>query len=509
MIDLTGDYLLTYLVREVRDIVSKHPRFRSAGGDAVAQSSNGVQFRDCRVEVSNITSQGNRLSPDYFMYYQKGHSVLGKLPNKDGVLVEWVSEVKGYTFTPAVYYLYVDSVDEKTRDVSLLVKQFLWVKGNLPTPAKGSVVYFNPATVDVTRLGCSDPALTWNTNVTGSFITLKNLPAASPLTWTDLRVTPTPRVLTPLVDYWILTPHSVVLGVTLGGHQTIYHTLPNSPFTLTDDTGYLLRENVDYWVGGGVITLNDFTPPGRTISANYEAKTSPADPVHPENRIPIQGNPVIGSVWINTSGGVYGMEGLASYNGQLYLRTLLLPGWTMQWDIKVEGTDAPVVASKQATNTNIIPGLVVALGDKVEVGDEVAIVVNPQLSECYEVFGSTENVSFTIKVVANDRDTVSDISGMIKEYLLVRDRDRHESSGLTIYQASTNSTTEPRDESGLHMRTTRELSFEAAADWRYFKPLVSTLTQVDISQVTVTASLYPYNAQVRGWASGLGMTSWQ
>jgi len=65
----------------------------------------------------------------------------------------------------------------------------------------------------------------------------------------------------------------------------------------------------------------------------------------------------------------------------------------------------------------ILPGLRLAIGDNVVVGDQCAIIVSPTLTETYEVFGSKENLSFTLEVKQMTCKQLSDLSEMLKREL--------------------------------------------------------------------------------------------
>jgi hypothetical protein len=502
VIDLTGDFLLTYLVREIKDVVNKHPRFKNAGGDTIVQSSNGVQMGDCRITVSSVSTQGNRLSPDYFMYTKWGYSVLGKLPGKQGLFVEWVEENRGAPLEPAVYYIYVESVDERTRDAQLVVKKFVWANGALPGTAQGSFIYLREG-IAAQLVTCPDPLVKFDAGT--NYLLLLTVPI------TPLVLNHEGSTLVPGTDYWVIRTGEVPLAHTSGGLQRIDIDASYVDYTIYDaKNGYTLKADLDYSrLSEDQISLSAYTPPGSDLRIIYNSKADPSDPVHPENRLDLNGQtPVWETVWIKTSAGVFDRSALVQHNGGWYLKDLLRPGFKFKWDMKVDSGDTTVMASKMATNTNIIPGLTIAIGDKVEATDEVALIVSKDYTQTYEVFGSTENISFTIKVTANDRDTVSDLSGMLKEHLLVRSRDRHESSGLTIYEASMNTVTEPRDSSGVHMTSTREISVTAAADWRYFVPLVTQVGDIDISQV-VAHSEYPGRMAPTAFGEAFGLKAWQ
>lgn len=487
MFDLTGDFLLTYLVREIKDVVLKHPRFRESGGETLAQSSVGVQLHDVRVAVSSVRSYGTRLSPDYFMYTQKGYSVLGKLGDKEGLFVEWVRDM--YQPEPAMYYLYVNSVDERTRDVELWLRKFKWASGSL-SHAVGSQVYLRSG---LTPADLGIPEGKYILNKDGFLLT----------EYVELS-----SGLVPLVDYWSLRDIDAPLAVTQGGRETLTTPVGVSVFKIYDaNNGYVLRKDVDYVQQEGGVTLSPYSPPGSDLRITYLGRS--AEIVHPENKISVtlsEGETVVPeSIWIKTSTTTPNSL-ITGTDGSYYIKNLLQPGYRLRWDLKIDAGDSKSIVAKMSTSTDVIPGLMLAFGDKVYVGDEMAILVSPERTETYEVYGSTEDISFSIKVTANDRDTVNDLAFMIKEHLLVKSRDRHESAGLTIYEASMDTITEARDQSGTASTSTKEISISAASNWRYFVPLISQVSDVDISGV-VPSTDFP-GANWLPYSEALGSKSW-
>jgi len=159
MIDLTGENLSSYLLREIRDLVNRNPRFRNLGGDVTVHTNTMVAWGDLRVTIDSIASEGTRLSSDYFMSTQYGRAVLCKLENADGLFIEWVQELKNKSTFPksGIYYLNVDSVDESTREVGLTVQQYRWVNAS-SSYATGSLVYFAPG-INVASVVPVDPTI--------------------------------------------------------------------------------------------------------------------------------------------------------------------------------------------------------------------------------------------------------------------------------------------------------------------------------------------------------------
>ena len=501
MLDLTGENLSTYLLRELRDIVNRNPRFRNMGGDVFVQANNMVQWGDLQVQISGITTSGNRLSPDYFMCTQHGHTVMAKLENKDGVFIEWVqeNEVKTdetHTLTypePGVYYLNVDSVDEGTRDVSLTLQTYKWASGTSDY-AVGSGIFFSP-TINPDEVVVTDPSISYVHAGGAIYIT-------SYTTQQPVALHNGAGPLSPNYDYWYIRQVPYVLTeATLTGYQDL--TLPVTGYfalSITDQDGYELRDGIDFkFVAVDKIRLGEWTPPGSKLTATFTVKADPTTTLVmlPENMLPMTplgpGETLTtGQVFIrSTFGPVYSESDLViAGDGSLWLKNLLQRGERVIWEARVNAGQAVVPAKKLAINKNIIPGLSVAIGDMVNVDDQCVIMVSPDTTETYEVFGSKENISFDIRVKANDRLTASDIATMIRSHLLVRDRNEMEANGLTVFEVTKSSLTEQKDQSGVSPTTTYTLSVSAAADWELYVPLITRIGYLDIVVEDPTANVW-------------------
>jgi hypothetical protein len=129
-----------------------------------------------------------------------------------------------------------------------------------------------------------------------------------------------------------------------------------------------------------------------------------------------------------------------------------------------------------------IPGMVLAIGDAVVKDDQCAILVNPDVTETYEVFGSKENLSFTLDCKSNDYQTSSDISELLKRELLVMRRQNMEADGITIFEATRDNQGEQRDPSGTAPRYTFSVTVSASADWKVFVPCVTRMASFEIQE---------------------------
>lgn len=521
MIDLTGANLVAYLLRVVKDAVIRNPRFKTTLGEVTFASNNQINWGDVQVLVKSVTTSGTRLSPDYFMCTQHGRAILAKVGDKEGSFVEWVTENDKTRNTPTagVYYFNVDAVNEQTRDVNLTIRQYRWAQGSLNN-AEGTIVTLRDG-IDGTTLTATDAqAGAVSINAFNHFLYLLTPCAQLVLT------APGPHTLVPNVDYWILRKQSaVILQKTAGGQEFV--NIPPSLFPYTDiqifdQDQYELRKNIDYtFQGPDWIVLGNFTPPGSTLTATAKVKMNPATTIpatNPENILQIQVGPneslASGQVLITTTSGDFN-NALIGTDGNVLLPQLLQPGEYYRfeariltqdqtvvgkkyelngfkktvWDPKAGGTDANNPApgafvlqlDSNGNSIEAIPGMVLAVGDAVVKGDQCAIIVNPDLTETYEVFGSKENLNFTLECKSNDFQTSSDISELLKRELLVYRRQNMEADGITIFEATRDNQGEQRDPSGTAPRYIFNVTVSASADWKVFVPCITRMASFEVN----------------------------
>jgi hypothetical protein len=529
MLDLTGGNLIAYIRRIIEDAVSRSPRFRETLGEVTTPFNNLIQWKDAQVSIRDVSSAGNRLSPDYFMTKQYGRAILAKIEHHDGSFIEWLQEIDRTKQTPVAgtYYLNVDSVDDRDNRVRLTMEQFRWEEGKV-TNAQGSLVYLAPG-IDGTTLsgyveGRGSPPTPLVTAVNdGSFPTV----TGSPMVPVDLLLSPRigylltptlsgltlyagspPAPLVPLVDYWYQQEvDQVIIASTVGGSevanipQGMVPVPGSSPpqemstlvsFSLVDQTGYELQLGKDYawYASNHWVELSAWTPAGMTITARTVVKANPLDVPGTNQEDILQAGVRPGEslaenqVFIHTAYGDY-YSATVDSNGTITLPRLLLPGEWCLWEVRILTGRGEVEGRKYRTNEQLIPGLRVAMGDNVVVGDQVAIIVSPDTCETYEVYGSKENIDFTLDVRSNDLQTSSDLSELLKQQLLVMRREDMEADGVTIFEARRSYRGTQRDLSGTAPQYVYSVSIAAMADWKVYVPLVTRLVRLEITSTAV------------------------
>jgi hypothetical protein len=316
------------------------------------------------------------------------------------------------------------------------------------------------------------------------------------------------------------------------------------------------------------IQLSIQSPPGSTITANMLARLNPytTSPTNPENIINIgmlsSESLAPNQVFIHTTSGNY-TDPTVNSDGTITLPVLLQPGEWYRYDIRINAGQFKAIAKKWEINSLVIvdpltiewakpdpnqqdkwvpvsaawvassdstqlagvvqtsagkpllnaagqrsyvfPGLWLAFGDISVVGDQAAIIVSPSLTETYQVYGSKENLTFTLEIKSNDLQTSSDLAEMIKQHLLITSRKNVESDGLTIFEATRDFVGESRDLSGTASNYIYNVTVSASADWKLYKPLVTRLVSFEITNKPVTGN-FAGNLQATPRVAAFGAT---
>lgn len=486
---MTGMALVSYMLRVVKDVVSRNPRFRRSLGDVSMISGNKISFGDLQVIVRDVTTDAARISFDNFISTTTGRAILTQIRDKDGQFIEWIAETDNTQQTPVagVYYLNVDSVDEGTRDVGLTMESYKWYEGEIRN-AQGTKVVFREG-IDGTTVSVTDPTSDNPVLIQPAFGYLYLLSTVGGLLIKDDEG----NTLTPMTDYWIEVQSSqVLLQSTIFGTQTA--TIPAEYLTaaLIDQDGFTLRANQDYiYLTGNTVQFSAWTPSGQTITVQGIIQVDPSNPTNllaAENILPITLLPgeslAPGQVFVSTQEGSH-IQLAPNAEGIVVLPAPLPPGGYCNYEVRVLVGQSKLKAKKNAVNKDILPGLRVAIGDQVVQDDQCAIIVSPFITETYRVYGGKPPVSFTLDVKANDPTTADEISKMLMRELLYRRRENLEADGLTLTEAGSSMTQGSRDDSGTAPTYSVAFSYSGLADWRVFEPLVTRITSF-----TVTAQPY-------------------
>jgi hypothetical protein len=520
MYDLTGANFTGYMIRLCRDIASRNPRYSANMGQTLQMSDNRILFGDVEVIISDVSSDGRRLSPDYFMYTQLGKAIVAKLEGKDGQFIEWANEVDptGQLLDPGVYNINVDWVKDtlapaanvpptaKTGDVGFTLEKYKWRQGTIED-AQGSIVGFADG-IDATTVTPINPATGQPIPCQAAQSSLQLLASTSTLAVHTASGVP----LVPNQDFWIeRVTTEVLIPSTIFGMQDA--TIPTGFLSLAilDSDDYALRPNIDYiMTSATTIRLSAWTPANTTISALGLRKFDPTVPgncISPENTLNFQllsGETLVpDQVFISTQDGT-NIPVTVNSDGTVTLQTPLPAGGSCNYEVRISVGRSFYLGKRGSVTTSMIPGLWVAIGDKVVPGDQCCILISPTTTETYQVYGSQEGITATINVKANDNQTASDLAEMIRQGILVNRRLTMESDGITPGEMSKSHSEGTRDASGTSATHTWSLGFTALGEWRVFKPMVTRITNFNVTSVPQTTP-YPRKIQTtpRFWALGM------
>ena len=501
--DLVGGALVSFVLAELRPVISRHPRFRGNAGTTLAGYSNLITYNDLSLTVTNIRGEGNQQSPDAFVTTLMGRAVHARLQDKPGAFIEWVREYDPSGAAPdaGIYYFEVDSVSEATRDVRLVLERYRWLEGSA-TGEGTTIRVAHP--LQVSDITSQDPAV--EMRVVGDHLILLSYVE-------DLTLLHRGVVLTPGVDWWLEGNEShTLVGSTPGGAMSGI-PLPSgwSSLSIMDQDDFALRQGVDWGLEptGTSIWLAAWIPQGATIRAQGSWRRIPGPGVSivdPENLLGVtvpQGE-TLAQGFYSLIRGDFGIEDVTvTPTGQLVLKHLMEPGDRLRWELRTRFPQVYIPAKKLALNPGLVPGLSVAVGDLVEVGDAAALLVFPQRCETYAVFGAKDSVSFDIIIKSNDLTTTSELASLVKDYLVVDGRDHLEAAGLSVQRVSPSYQGDARDASGTASTHSVTLSVSGLADWEVHRPLINRVDDIDVSGIQTAT--YPRGLKVSDRAVAFGL----
>ena len=502
MIDLCGGFLSTFVLGELLPVVSRHPRFRDNDGSGLISFSNLIAYKDVSLQVGDIRTDGNRLSPDNYMCTLHGKVCAAKLDGANGSFVEWTRETDAAAIPPGLYYLGIEAVNEETREVKAVMQPYRWMEGRL---SQGAGSYIHVASgISAYNVEPTDPAVEFM-HASGNRLLL--------LTFTDtlsLRTKDTHQLLQAGTDWWVETREQQLLVTTTGGVQRGV-PLPEgvSDFVLLEH-GVELRQGYDWdYDGEGQIRLPAWTLAGSPIYIDGTFRSTPSglNYIHPENFIDanrtVEETPVPEQCALTLRRGVWADALVWLPDGRAVFKHLMTPSDQGRWELRIKRPQVYKTFKKMAVNPEFLPGLSLAVGDMVEAGDQIALIVFPRRCEIYEVYGSKEGVTFDLTVKANDLLTATELAQLARTYLAVAGRDRLEAAGLTIQSISQSSQGGQKDSSGTATTYSVVLSVSALADWELHKPLVN---RVDDIEVDFTPISFQTDFQVMGEVTAFGQS---
>ena len=149
-----------------------------------------------------------------------------------------------------------------------------------------------------------------------------------------------------------------------------------------------------------------------------------------------------------------------------------------------------------------IPGVVIAVGRRVSVGDEMYIVVTENPEDVAHEYGGRLDVSVDIEIIARDVHTQADICDHCMIWIWSMLREKFASIGMAITDVSFGGDAEEvYDENGDDYFYTGSISMTIQTDWFVHFPLVNPILAVDTEGIVAVNTL-PVGATV-GYGSEL------
>lgn len=502
--DLTGGALVSFILSELRPVVARHPRFRANAGTTLAGFSNLIAYNDLSLTVTNVRANGDLQSPDAFVATLMGRAVHARLEDKPGAFIEWARETDPSGVTPeaGVYYFAVDAVNEATREVRLVLERYRWMEGS--ASGTGTIIFLHPS-IPMEDVRPQDPAA--QVVQRGGKLVLLNYVQ-------ELVLLRDGAPLRPGIDWWVEVEEShVLVGDAPGGAMQGLMVPPGwTTLQLLDQDDYTLRQGIDWRLEReAFVWLAPWTLPGSTIRAvgSWRRTPGPGCPVAaPENFLSPVVSPgeeaVPSQCSYSLTRGDFGSDDLLWLpDGRVVLKQLLEPGDRLRWEIRTKQPQVYLSAKKLALNPNLLPGLAVAIGDQVEVGDAAALIVFPQRCETYDVYGAKDGVSFDIVIKSNDLTTSSELASLVRSYLMVEGRNSLESAGMTVQRVAPSYQGDAKDASGTSSTHTVTLAVSGLADWEIHRPLINRVDDIDVMGVRAL-STYPGKPTVPSRAVAFG-----
>jgi hypothetical protein len=106
-----------------------------------------------------------------------------------------------------------------------------------------------------------------------------------------------------------------------------------------------------------------------------------------------------------------------------------------------------------------------------------------------------------LEVKANDMQTASDLSEMLKRELLIYSRTNTEADGLTIFEITRSFIGQARDPSATAPSYVFSVSVTASADWKVYVPLVTRLASLEIVGIPYASTKLHLNPRLAAFGN--------
>jgi hypothetical protein len=165
--------------------------------------------------------------------------------------------------------------------------------------------------------------------------------------------------------------------------------------------------------------------------------------------------------------------------GEIVLTTPLTTGRGLSADYRYPGeTSGPHSITPNFANNTVIPGVVIAFGNRNRKGDRIAVVVQPTRQPAALEYGGRWDITFDIDVMARDVDSQQEIADFTVVYLWGIVRSKLSKEGIEMSDLSLGGESEEvYDENGDDYFYNSNFSLTLQTDWSIHVPLALYLRQ--------------------------------
>lgn len=145
----------------------------------------------------------------------------------------------------------------------------------------------------------------------------------------------------------------------------------------------------------------------------------------------------------------------------------------------------PIAFRWNSSNSDVLPGVVLAFGKRSEKGQKIAVVVYNSRVDAAQAYGGKFEANFDLTVMARDTTQSEEIADLVTMYLW-SDQRRSELAfeGIEILDVAMGGEgEEPIDETGNDFQYTAAMTVQIRADWEIHYPLPLVISKISVSDV--------------------------
>lgn len=174
-------------------------------------------------------------------------------------------------------------------------------------------------------------------------------------------------------------------------------------------------------------------------------------------------------------------DATGTLTGEILLSTPIKGGrWVVSDYLWVGDTVGPLPVRRREGRNDIIPGVVLGIGDRLEAGDQLAVMVHDLRRPAYLEYGGKWETSMTIDIMSRDVQSQRELTSNTLIYLWGVLRSRLQSMGISITNVSDGGEAEEiYDQTGDDYFYTSNISLTLETDWSVHVPVEGWLRQVN------------------------------